>query len=407
MMRSHHMRKPAAEKSSSAGLPAATLLADVFRTAQEIYKTGLIGLVNSRRRARGLPPVRWPRVGATPSQVRWSHGAVRLFKYDAPAPTDGANAPKVRAPVLLVCSMINRPYILDLLPGRSVVERLLAAGREVWLLDWGNPEQVDDERSLEDWALDIIPRALRQVQASSGVERVHVLGYCMGGTLSLLAMAREALPAASLIALATPVDFSEGGILSMWCRAPGFDPQEIVKVYGHVPPHLLQPAFKMLDPVGMATKLLHLEEKIDDDDFVRFFLAMETWLEDSVNFPGRAFADWVELYRSNTFDLSKVRGPILSIIAKEDYITPPAAALALERKAPNARHERIEWAGGHIGLATSGGAQRKLWPAVTAWLDTLDLQQAHDDLTRLHQKMVQTQKKGVQSPKKETRGKRR
>ena len=54
----------------------------------------------------------------------------------------------------------------------------------------------------------------------------------------------------------------------------------------------LQPAFKMLDPVGLATKLIHLDEKIGDDDFVRFFLAMETWLEDSVSFPGRAFADF-------------------------------------------------------------------------------------------------------------------
>jgi polyhydroxyalkanoate synthase len=190
--------------------------------------------------------------------------------------------------------------------------------------------------------------------------------------MALQALAAGKLDAASLVSLATPVDFSQGGILSMWCSAPGFDAREITKVYGHAPPHLLQPAFKMLDPVGLATKLVHLEQKVEDDDFVRFFLAMETWLEDSIPFPGRAFSDWVELYQKNALDLKRVVAPILSVIAKEDYITPPASALALERMAPHAQHERIEWPGGHIGLATSGGAQKKLWPQVATWLDKQD-----------------------------------
>jgi polyhydroxyalkanoate synthase len=176
-------------------------------------------------------------------------------------------------------------------------------------------------------------------------------------------------------------------MLSMWCRSPGFDPSEIIKVYGHAPPHLLQPAFKMLDPVGLATKLVHLEKKIDDDDFVRFFLAMETWLEDSVRFPGRAFSDWVKLYQDDALDLSSVALPILSLVATEDYITPPAAATALEKRAPLARHERIDWPGGHIGLATSGASQKRLWPAVSAWLEARDL-----ELMRAHKNVMQSHK---------------
>jgi hypothetical protein len=54
----------------------------------------------------------------------------------------------------------------------------------------------------------------------------------------------------------------------------------------------LQPAFKMLGPVGLATTILSLDGHVGDDDF-RFFPAMQTWLEGTVAFPGRAFVDWV------------------------------------------------------------------------------------------------------------------
>jgi polyhydroxyalkanoate synthase len=378
MMQLHNMRKTSEPRRAA----KVDLLAEAFRASQEVYKTGLLTLINSRRRAKRKPPLDWPLVAATPSELRWSHDSARLLRYDAPASNSGASAQKL--PILLVCSLINRPYILDLMPGRSVVERLLAAGRDVWLIDWGTPQPTDDARPLDYWSLDLLPRAAREVAAQTGAEQVHLLGYCMGGTLALQSMAAGALPAASLVSMATPVDFGEGGMLSLWCRAPGFDPREIIKVYGHAPPHLLQPAFKMLDPVGLATKLVHLEGKIEDDDFVRFFLAMETWLEDSVAFPGRAFADWVELYRRNALDLTPIRAPILSLIAKEDYITPPASALALEKKAPHAQQERIDWAGGHIGLATSGGALKKLWPAVTSWLDRHDLVQTQHEMMREH-----------------------
>ena len=69
---------------------------------------------------------------------------------------------------------------------------------------------------------------------------------------------------------------------------------------------------------------------------------METWLEDSVAFPGRAFTDWIQLYRSDALargelvldgvpiDLGRVRCPIFNVIADTDYITPAASSLALE-----------------------------------------------------------------------------
>ena len=375
MMQLHTMRKP---EQNRAEAPRFDLYAEAFRAGQELYKTGLLAVVNSHRAALKKPAVDWPRVGATKYEEVWREGSARLLKYEAPA------SKAVGLPLLLVCSLINRPYILDLLAGRSVVDRLRAAGRQVWLLDWGTPTDESAAFGLEHFALGLLPRAAAVVCKASGQPKLHVLGYCMGGTLSLMAIAARKLPAASLIALATPVALHDDGLLSLWCRAPGFEADEIVRHYGNAPPHLLQPAFKMLDPVGLATKLVHLEDKVGDDAFVTFFLAMETWLEDSVAFPGRAFGEWVRMYRDDALakgtlalagkkiDLSAVDCPILTMIAESDYITPAASSLAIERLCPRAKHTLVRSPGGHIGLATSSSSQKKLWPDAARWLDAVD-----------------------------------
>ncbi|MCU1283257.1 MAG: Polyhydroxyalkanoic acid synthase, partial [bacterium] len=189
---------------------------------------------------------------------------------------------------------------------------------------------------------------------------------------------------ASLVSMATPVALHDEGLLSLWCRAPGFDPAELASAYGNVPPHVLVPAFKMLDPVSLATKFVHLDGKVEDDDFVRFFLAMETWLEDSVAFPGRAFADWVQLYRSDALargelvldgvpiDLSRVRCPLFHVVADGDYITPPASSLALETLTGTSAQKTMRLSGGHIGLSTGRAAHERLWPAVSDFLHAYD-----------------------------------
>src|SRR5258706_9778080 len=105
-----------------------------YRAAQAAYREGLLASVNARRRAARLAPVRWPAVGATPRREVWRSGPATLSRYefDATASRNDATASK-SAPLLLVCSLINRPYVLDLIEERSVVRRLLAGGRDVWL----------------------------------------------------------------------------------------------------------------------------------------------------------------------------------------------------------------------------------------------------------------------------------
>ena len=358
-----------------------------FAGAQQMYRAGLLAAVNLRRGMAGKAPVEWPSTGQTPTEVVWSEGAARLLRFRRTSPgspastggTDSVDAHASKPAVLLVCSLINRPYILDLLPERSVVGGLLDAGLDVWLLDWGHPRPEDERLGLAHYALGALPRAARAVAAAVGAPP-HVLGYCMGGTFALMALAAGQLEAQSLVAMATPVDFHDTGLLSQWCRAPGFDPAELAAAHGNLPPYILQPAFKALDPVGLASKFVHLDAKIGDDDFLRFFFAMEGWLEDSVAFPGRAFEEWVALYRENALargalaiddqpiDLRRVVCPILNIVAERDYITPGPSSLALGALVGSRDYELVQMSGGHIGLSTGGAAHKHLWPKVAAWL---------------------------------------
>ena len=351
------------------------LVAETFAAGQMLYKTNLLGTINLFRAQEGKPALGWPSRGFTPHDVLWTEGTARLLRYRSEKPV-------AAAPVLCVFSLVNRPYVMDLLPGRSVVESLQKAGRDVWLLDWGTPDASANVLPLDHYSLGIIPRALDFMRTHTGMT-AHVVGYCMGGTLSLISLAGGA-HARSLTAMATPVDLHDDGLLSLWTRAPGFDPRTIVDTYGHAPPHLLQPAFKMLDPVGLSTKLVHVRDKVGDDAFMGFFLAMEQWLEDSVGFPGRAFIEWIELYRANALvqphflsgsrklSLKSIDVPVMSLVAEGDYISPQRSCLAIEAALPKATHRVLKVAGGHIGLATGGGAHKRAWPEVGKFMDEVD-----------------------------------
>lgn len=352
-------------------------VAETFAAGQLLYKANLLGTINLFRAQEGKPALGWPSRGFTPFDVLWTEGTARLYRYRSEQPV-AADA----APVLCVFSLVNRPYVMDILPGRSVVQSLQKAGRDVWLLDWGTPDPSANVLPLDHYSLGLIPRAMEFMRAHTGMAP-HVLGYCMGGTLALIALAAGA-PARSLTAMATPVDLHDEGLLSLWTRAPGFDPRTIVDTYGHAPPHLLQPAFKMLDPVGLSTKLVHIRDKVGDDAFITFFLAMEQWLEDSVGFPGRAFVEWIQLYRDNALiqphflagsrklSLRDIALPVLSLIAEGDYISPPRSSLAIEPALPKSAHRVLKVPGGHIGLATGGSAHKRTWPEVGRFMDEID-----------------------------------
>src|SRR5262249_4789050 len=143
----------------------------------------------------------------TPCDVVATDGTARLLHFrsergDAPSGT----------PLLLVPSMINRWYVLDLRAGASLVAALVGGGLDVWCLDWGIPEDEDRYRSWTD-VLDRLARMIRRVKRETAADKVGLLGYCMGGTLAAIHAALHNDDVALLVDLAGPIDFSKAGML--------------------------------------------------------------------------------------------------------------------------------------------------------------------------------------------------
>ena len=142
------------------------------RVRQEVERNALRAR-NGIRMAAGLSR---PNLGATPKDVVWRRGRSELWHYR----NDDV---RFSPPLLIVFSLFSRSYILDLQPGNSFVERLLSAGFDVYLLDWGVPDERDAANQLEDYVDDYLPAAVERVRHLAGTDEINLLGYCFGSVL--------------------------------------------------------------------------------------------------------------------------------------------------------------------------------------------------------------------------------
>jgi polyhydroxyalkanoate synthase len=318
-----------------------------------------------------------PPVGTTPHDVVFAENKWRLLRYR------GKRSKKT--PLLLVPSLINRHYVLDLLPGKSLAGYLASEGHDVYCIDWGTPGDEDRYLTLDDIWHRYLGRAVRRTIQTSGAKQTHMLGYCMGGTMAVAYAAVHPEQIASLIALAAPIRFEDDGLLSRWSRTPTIDVRAIVDAFGNVPWPLMQSAFHLLRPTLNLSKLVHLVDRAWDDESLDGFLALETWGSDNVSFPGECYVRYIEeLYRGDalikgTFALEgyrarleAVRAPTLTVTFAGDHIVPWQSAAVLHERIASQDKEHLHLKGGHVGAVVSRAASKGLWPKLSEWLSTRD-----------------------------------
>jgi polyhydroxyalkanoate synthase subunit PhaC len=338
---------------------------------------------NAMARANGAMELWRHALARTPAPVAPSvfdvvavEGAAQLVRYRA------QGVPLTKAPILLCPSLINRLYVLDLMKGNSVVERLLAAGHPVYGIDWGNPGAAERGMGLEAFVLGRLRRFLDAANADARVPAMHVLGHCIGGTMATILAAVDDRGMASLINLTAPVRFHDEGLLSAWTRAPFFDPQLVVDAVGHVPAWLTQPSFMILRPMGQPVKAMRLFQNMGDAKFLEFFRCLETWINDNVAIPDQFFVDLVgKLYRHDAlfagglqvggFDVSldDVALPVLTIAAAADHIVPVDSAVTGHDRYASTVKEQHVLDGGHIGVVVGGLSKKALLPLLLRWTE--------------------------------------
>lgn len=283
-------------------------------------------------------------------------------------------------PLLLVPSMINRWYVLDLRPGASLVEALVGAGFDVWCLDWGVPDAED--RYL-DWeaVLARLGRAVRRVKRETASAQLGVLGYCMGGTLTAIHVAQHAADFAALITLAAPIDFQRGGQLRCMVEPQWFDADAIADA-GNIAPHQMQAGFVALRPTLDLGKLVSMPDLATDARAREAYYALDEWASDNIPFPAEAYRRYIrELYQANQLvagthrvggrevKLGAIACPTLVITASRDTICPPAAATALLDHVGSTEKQMLEVPGGHVGAVVGSRAAREMYPALIRWLE--------------------------------------
>jgi polyhydroxyalkanoate synthase len=330
---------------------------------------------NLARLTAGKPPLPPPpREGASPREVLETRRGAKLLLYRAPGDRPGL-------PIVVVASLINRHYVFDLLPGLSVFEHLNRAGFDLHVLDWGPPGEEGPGRTFADYVDDLVPWALRVASQRSGCARVPTLGYCLGGTLAAMHAARHPEQVGALVLLGAPIDFHQSGVMARFTDRRWFDADVLADAFGNIPPLLLQSAFKAMAAQNPWAKYGDLLSRGGDDDAVRHFVALESWLEDNVSFPGGVYRQYIrDCYQENLLvqgkmcvggspvDLGRIDMPVLDVVATRDHIAAPPSSRALLDVVSSTDKRVLEFDTGHIGLTTSRRALRELWPQVSAWL---------------------------------------
>jgi poly(3-hydroxyalkanoate) synthetase len=296
--------------------------------------------------------------------VLWHEGESRLLDFG------GAGAT-----VLFVPSLINRAYVLDLAPGRSMMRWLAAHGVRPLLLDWGWPGEAERRFSLTDYIAGRLERAL---QAAGG--RVVLAGYCMGGLLAVAAAQRRPDLVAALALLATPWDFHADDAdraVGLARMLPLLEPA--LAFAGALPVDALQLLFALLDPHGIAEKYRGFARLDPGSERARRFVALEDWLNDGVPLAAPVARECLDgWYGRNTparlqwrvaglpVDPASLRLPAFVAVPARDRIVPPDSAKPLATLIPGATLHAP--GAGHIGMAAGSSAEAALWRPLRDWI---------------------------------------
>ncbi len=335
---------------------------------------------------------------AARAQARLQAMLAGVARYQASRPTGPAHAatplatvggvtlldhgPVDAPPVMLVPSMVNPARILDLMPGRSLVGWLREQGWRPLLVDWAGDRFEPDMTLARAVRQRLLPLLDRAVALAGGP--VPLVGYCMGGTLSVAAAALAPERVSRLALLAAPWRFfmedeapasAVGGAAARRMS----DLMASLPTGSGVPVALLQGFFAGIDPTLMARKFRRFANLAPDDPAVDFFVALESWANDGAPLPvdvaREVLRDW---YGANapargTWSLDgapvvpeSFGGPVLIAAPARDRLVPPESVRALLDAFPHAR--TLAPASGHVGMIVGSGARAGLWSPLTTWL---------------------------------------
>ena len=329
-------------------------------------------------------------LASTPYEVVYQEDRVKLKHYP------NRSRQRYRTPLLVAYALINRETMLDLQPGRSVVERFLEAGIDLYMIDWGYPTRKDRFLGFDDHINGYMDNIVDFIREENGVDQINLMGICMGGTFSVIYAALYPDKIKNLVTTVTPTSFdTQKGLLHVWMKALDVDP--MVNTFGNLSADLMNFGFLLLNPARlMIDKYFGFIENMDNKQFVENFVRMEKWIFDSPDLPGEVFRQFIkDCYQGNKLiqnklevggkrvDLNNLTMPLLNIYGKFDHLVPPEACAQLVSHVGSKDTEDICLNTGHIGIYVSSKCQDAFAPKIARWLKERDGLPAKNK--RLHQ----------------------
>ena len=325
-------------------------------------------------------------VGTTPHEIEYSEDKMKLLHY-----TPTVDKP-YRVPVLIIYALVNRYYILDLQPDKSVIKNLLDEGFDVYAIDWGYPSGMDRYLTIDDYVNGYLNNAVDYIRKKSKEDKISLLGVCVGGTLSVMFAALHPEKVRNLISFVAPIDFdTDKCLLNVWAKK--MDADKIVDYYGIVPGDFLNMGFLLLDPFRlMIDKYLGMFDRIECEPYdeqcqirnaeiIKNFLRMEKWIFDSPGQAGEAYRQFIkDCYQKNLLiknrmkiggkriDLKKISMPLLNVMAQFDHLVPNESSHPLTDAVSSMDKDTMVFPTGHIGMFVGSKSQKEVCPKIAEWL---------------------------------------
>jgi polyhydroxyalkanoate synthase len=309
----------------------------------------------------------------TAFDVVYEGRSLRLRRYRA----DGARR---GPPVLLVYSLFKRPYVLDLLPDRSVVRSLVRQGFSVYLTDWLPPTPADAMRGLPEYVNEDLTNAVERVRNLEGAERVALVGCCLGGFLATVYTALNPERVDRLVVFALP-----------FASRPPFAAaaaEYFGGLFGNIPAAWIRASLNARVP-DREELPRYLAVELDEPELARpdcanaaaVRSAIETWFGSDVPLTGKLFADIIGgaygraqfatsqlVIGDRRVDLASIRCPVLNVCGERDRLVPVHETLPFIRNVGSSDASNLVFASSHIGLMVGRAAHEHLWPHVGEWL---------------------------------------
>jgi len=318
-------------------------------------------------------------IAVTPYNVVYEEDRVKLKHYKPAVDI------QLNRPLLVVYALINRETMLDLQPGRSVVQKFLEHGIELYMIDWGYPARKDRYLTIDDHVNGYMDNIVDFILEKHQLDKLHLMGICMGGTFCVMYASLHPEKVKSLVTTVTPTNFdTDQGLLHVWMR--NMDVDRIVDTYGNIPGDIMNMGFLLLNPARlMIDKYVGFIENMANKKFVENFVRMEKWIFDSPDVPGETFRQFIrDCYQKNLLiqnkmevggkrvDLKKITMPLLNYYGKYDHLVPPEACEPLTSRVGSKDAQNICLETGHIGIYVSSKCQKEFAPRIARWLKERD-----------------------------------